>query len=322
MNAHPIDISIIIVTWNGKQFAWECLESLRIYKDDPEVEIIVVDNASTDGTAELVEQDFPWARMIRNSSNLGFAKANNIGMAASMGKFVCLVNSDVKVPPDCIQKMRKYMDITTSVGMIGPQMLSPNGRIERSYMRFPTVWRSFCNALGLHRIFRTSRILSGIMMPDFNNSQTAEVDVLNGWFLMVRRRALDEVGKLDERFHMYGEDIDWSIRFCKAGWKRAYYSGACAFHYGGASSAIAPTRLYIEMNRANLQLFRKHYGSPGHLAALAVNCLHELVRLAGYSLLGMSSKSQRSRALLKVKRSLACIQWLIFHGYESGAKIV
>jgi len=101
METHSPDLSIIIVTWNGKQYAWECLDSLRIYRDDPKVEIIVVDNASTDGTPKALERDFPWARLIRNSANLGFARANNIGISAATGKYVSLVNSDVKILPDC-----------------------------------------------------------------------------------------------------------------------------------------------------------------------------------------------------------------------------
>ena len=102
MKVEPITLSIIIVTWNGKQYAQECLDSLRNYQDDPTVEIIVVDNASSDGTSAMIKQEFPWVRPIENSTNLGFARANNIGMVASTGNYVCLVNSDVRVPPDCL----------------------------------------------------------------------------------------------------------------------------------------------------------------------------------------------------------------------------
>jgi glycosyltransferase involved in cell wall biosynthesis len=110
MNVKPSEISIIIVTWNGKQFARECLDSLRTYRDDPKVEIIVVDNASSDGTPALVEQEFPWVCLIRNSANLGFSRANNIGMVATTGKYVCLINSDVRVPHDCLPSMHAYME--------------------------------------------------------------------------------------------------------------------------------------------------------------------------------------------------------------------
>jgi hypothetical protein len=318
METHSPDLSIIIVIWNGKQYARECLDSLRNYQDDPTVEIIVVDNASSDGTPALVRQGFPWVRLIENSANLGFAKANNIGMVASTGKYVCLVNSDVRVPPDCLPRMQAYMEANPAVGMLGPQMLCLDGSIGRSYLRFPTLWRGICDAFALRRIFRSSETLNGIEMTDFNNSETAEVDVLNGWFLMVQRKALEQVGLLDEQFFMYGEDIDWSYRFHKAGWKRVYFSGASAFHHGGASSAVAPTRFYIEMRRANLQLCKKHYGSLSALGHIAVTCIHELIRVTGYCLIGIARKSERSLAVAKTRRSLASIRWLIRRHHHAG----
>ena len=316
MSVEPPNLSIIIVTWNAKQFALECLESLRQYQDDCKVEITVVDNASSDGTAELIEREFPWVRLIRNSSNLGFAKANNIGMVASRGQYVCLVNSDVTVPQDCLRAMHAYMEASPSVGLIGPRMLCPSGLIGRSYMRFPTVWRALCNALGMHRIFRSSARFSGIMMSDFDNSQTAEVDVLNGWFVMARRRAVEEVGMLDEQFFMYGEDVDWSVRFHKAGWKRMYFADACAFHHGGASSSIAPTRFYIEMKRANLQLYEKYHGRFSTYAYCLVMLAGEFVRVAANSLLAVTLKSRRGKAKIKLRRSLSCIRWLVRRGNE------
>lgn len=318
MNDPQIDLSIIIVTWNAIQFTRECLKSLHSYKDDPKVEIIVVDNASTDGTQAMVEQDFSWVQLIRNCSNLGFAKANNIGMAASSGEYVCLVNSDVKVPEGCLATMEAYMKANPSVGMAGPQMECPNGLIGRSYMRFPTVWRCFCNALGLHRAFSSSKRLNGIMMTDFNNTQTAEVDVLNGWFVMVRRKALEQVGLLDEQFFMYGEDIDWSYRFERSGWKRVYLADACAFHYGGGSSRLAPTRFYIEMKRANSQFFSKHHGNLGFYGFMATTCLHEVIRVMGNVTVFIAKKAERPSAARKIERSLSCLQWLFRRGSLPG----
>jgi GT2 family glycosyltransferase len=321
MEIRSPDLSIIIVTWNGKQYARECLDSLRNYLADPKVEIIVVDNASSDGTPALIQQEFPWVRLIENSANLGFAKANNIGMVACTGKYVCLVNSDVRVLSDCLPRMQAYMEANPSIGMLGPQMLGPNGLIGRSYLRFPTLWRGICDAFALRHIFRSSRTFNGIEMTDFNNSETSEVDVLNGWFLMVRRKALEQVGMLDEQFFMYGEDIDWSYRFHKSGWKRVYFSGARAFHHGGASSAVAPTRFYIEMRRANLQLCKKHYGSLWALGHIGVTCLHEIIRVVCFCLLGIARKSERSLAVAKTRRSLASIKWLIIEGHHAGITV-
>lgn len=313
-----IDLSIIIVTWNAMRFTQECLDSLQSYMGDPSVEIIVVDNASSDGTPEMIEKAFPRVKLMRNEANLGFAKANNIGIAASTGNYVCLVNSDVRVLGDCLASMRAYMEEDPSVGVIGPQMLAPNGTIARSYMRFPTLWRTFCNALGLHRISRRFGAFSGIQMTEFDNSRTSEVDVLNGWFLMVRRVALEDVGLLDPRFFMYGEDIDWSYRFYKAGWKRVYFAGARSFHHGAASSAAAPTRFYVEMKRANLQLYKKHYGTLGYLGYMLLTCLHEGIRVAAYGPLRLIAGPKRAEMTWKTERSIASIRSLNLFGIFAG----
>jgi GT2 family glycosyltransferase len=304
MTPAAVDLSIIIVTWNAKKFVEECLGSLRFSSENPAWETIVVDNASSDGTLELIRSEFPQVKLIENESNLGFAKGNNVGMRASRGRYVCLINSDVNVPRECLGSMLAYMDANREVGVLGPRMIGPTGRVTRSYMRFPTVWRDLCNSLGLHNVFNRSKVFSGILMTDFRNDRTAEVDVLNGWFLMVRREALEEVGLLDERFFMYGEDIDWSYRFHLAGWKRVYFSGASALHYGAASSSAAPVRFYAEMQRANLQFWKKHHTRLEVFAHEATLWLHLAIRIVGYAFVYMFVKSSRTETSMKIDRSL------------------
>jgi GT2 family glycosyltransferase len=136
------------------------------------------------------------------------------------------------------------------------------------------------------------------------------VEVLTGWFWMVPRRALDQVGGLDERFFMYGEDLDWSYRFLKAGWRVVFFAEAEALHYGAASSGQAPNRFYLEMVRANLQYFQKHYGRLGALGFLFGTGIHELVRVAGYGFVYCFDRYKRPAAALKVGRSLSCLRWL------------
>src|SRR5262249_29720323 len=201
-------LSIVVVTWNAKKYVWECLNSLLQLKELGSSEIIVVDNDSSDGTPELVKKSFPSINLIRNSCNLGFGKATNIGIKEATGEFICLINSDVVVPKGCIESMLRYMEQNQDIGLLGPQMLGPDGSVHRSTMRFPTCWRSFCHALVLDSLFKGSKLFSGFMMGHFGHDKTMDVDVLNGWFWMVRRAALSQVGLLDERFFIYGEDID------------------------------------------------------------------------------------------------------------------
>ena len=148
------DVSIIIVVWNAKKYVIECLESVREHCGNVSYEVIIVDNASTDGTPDLIAQRFPEFRLIRNSDNLGFAKANNIGMAQSSREYLCLVNSDVKFIGDCLSPMLNFLRQNPDVGMVGPRMLAPDGTVSRSTMRFPTIWNQVCRAFALTRSSR------------------------------------------------------------------------------------------------------------------------------------------------------------------------
>jgi hypothetical protein len=305
------ELSVIVVSWNGKNYVQECLASLCKQSLSVSAEIIVVDNASSDDTPEMVRRQFSDIILIRNADNLGFAKANNAGIRAAKGKYVCLINSDVNVPPGCLQLIYDFMEQHPKVGVAGPRMLTPDGLVARSYMRFPTLWNCLCNALFLDSAFKGSRRFGGVLMTDFDGEKTSQVDVLNGWFLVVRQQALDLVGLLDESFFMYGEDIDWSYRFHKAGWERVYFAGAHALHYGGASSKIASTRFYIQMHKANLQYWKKYHNKVGVLGYRLTTLVHHVLRAVAYSLVYLIKRDKQSEASFKVRRSAACIAWLV-----------
>jgi GT2 family glycosyltransferase len=303
-------VSIVIVTWNGKKYALECLDSIRALDESLEIEVIVVDNASTDGTPDAIRKEYPEVKLLQNEKNLGFAKANNIGLAAATGEFLCLVNSDVVVPSGCLRKMVDLMREHPDIGLLGPKMLSPDGGVGQSVNRIPTVWNYFCFALGLHFLMPNSRLFGGYIMAGYPYSKTEDVEVLTGWFWMVPRNALENVGGLDERFFMYGEDLDWSYRFLKAGWRVVFFAEAEALHYGAVSSGQAPNRFYVEMVRANLQYFRKHHGWFGALGFLVATGIHEILRILGYSLVYCFNRYRRRQSALKVSRSLACLGWI------------
>jgi GT2 family glycosyltransferase len=296
------DISIVIVTWNTKKIAGECLDSLRQSLGPLSMEVIVVDNASSDGTADAIAEHYSEVKLIRNDSNMGFARANNIGIRASSGKYVCLINSDVVVPDHCLETMFRYMEQQPSIGVLGPKMRLADGSIGDSCMRFPTVGNWFCRALALDSLFKHFGLFGGFLMTDFRYDRLADVDILTGWFWMVRREALNQAGLLDERFFMYGEDIEWCRRFHDFGWRVVFYPDAEAIHYCGASSANAPTRFYVEMERADLQYFERYHGRLAVAAFWAASLLHQLLRAVGYSFLYMIGISNRPQAALKVRR--------------------
>jgi len=310
------EVSVIIVTWNGKRYALECLASLRQNSGTVPVEVIVVDNKSSDGTPDEIRRQFPSVTLICNDANLGFAKANNIGLAVARGRYLCLVNSDVVVPAGCIENMLSFMEQNPGIGLLGPKMLAPSGDIGHSVMRLPTVWNTLCCSLGLHTLFPKSKRFGGFLMNGYPYDSIDDVEVLTGWFWMVRLRAFTQVGGLDEQFFMYGEDIDWSYRFRKAGWRIVFYPESEALHYGAASSAQAPTRFYVEMRRANLQYFRKHHGRLGGIGYKTAVLVHELVRIAGHGILYCHT-ARRPMAAFAIGRSVSSIRWLVGLGHGS-----
>ena len=306
-----MNLSVVIVTWNTKDIVQECLESLKEQAQRSDTEIIVVDNASSDHTPELIQKHCPWVKLVQNDTNLGFAGGNNIGVRLSKGKYIALVNSDVVVPKDCLEKMIQYMEQHPDIGMLGPKMLLKDGSLGQSCMGFPSIWNWFCRAFALDRLFKSSRLFGGFLMTHFQYDRVIDVDVLTGWFWMVRREALDRVGLLDERFFMYGEDIDWSKRFHEAGWRVVFYPEAEAVHYCGASSSNAPTRFYVEMSRANMQYCRRHHTKCSVLGFWITMWLHEMNRILAYGAVVLLGIERSPEARFKVRRSIACLRWLM-----------
>jgi GT2 family glycosyltransferase len=308
---HMPDLSIVIVSWNTKKYMEECLTSLTTIDGNLSAEIIVVDNASADGTPEMIRAQFPDVKLIETGANLGFAKGNNVGIKEATGKYICLINSDVNVPSDCLEKMHTYMEQQPTIGLLGPGMLRPDGKVYRSGMRFPSLWNLFLRALFLDSLFKNTGLFGGFLMKDFQFDQTRDIDVLNGWLWMARREGLNQVGPLDGRFFMYAEDVDWCKRFHLAGWRVVFYPEASAVHYGGASAANQPSRFNVEMQRANLQYWKKYHGRISLFFYLLIGCLSYTVRALGWSGVYLMKRSSRYRAQIEVKQYLKCLRWVL-----------
>jgi hypothetical protein len=313
MERRTLDLSIVIVSWNAKAFLLECLRSLSSETESRRAEIIVVDNASADGSPAAVRNEFPHVKLLRNPANLGFAKANNIGIRQSVGRFVCLINSDVKVLAGCFDLLLAYLEQNPSVGILGPKILNADMTLQPSCRAFPNLWDSLCRALALDTLFPRSSLFGRYFMGRWPHDSTRRVDVLSGCFWMVRRQAIDHVGLLDEDFFMYAEDKDWCKRFRKAGWDVVYFPEAQAVHYGEGSSANAPVRFYVEMQRANLQYWKKHHGRPAQMLFLLISVLHQVIRILRGTLSCILKPASASHMKPKIRRSVICLRWLI-HG--------
>lgn len=253
-------ISFIIVNWNTKDILSKCLKSIYDNKPSYSMEIILVDNASTDGSADLVRATFPEVIIIQNDSNLGFAKANNIGIRKSKGRYVCLINSDVLILENCMNLMIEFIDKNPTVGILSPKLLQPDFSLNSNCRKFPTLWNNLTAALGLHILFSKSSFFSTVEMSYFNHDEIRDIEVIAGSFWLVRRKAIDQVGLLDEDFFIYAEDMDWCRRFWSAGWRVVFFPQANAIHYHGSSSSKMPIKLQIQQYRAGLHYWKKYHG--------------------------------------------------------------
>jgi hypothetical protein len=306
-----INLSNIIVSWNAKEYLDECLQSIDKNAPHFKFETIVVDNASTDGAPDLVAEKYPQVHLIRNPENLGFAKANNVGIEKSEGKYVCLINSDAVVLKDCLDLMCRYMDEHPDIGVLGPKVLNRDGSLQPTCREFPTFWKNICNAMALNKLFPKSSMFGGYTMMDWSHDTVRDVDFLSGCFMMVRRSAIEQVGLLDDNFFFYAEDKDWCKRFWKAGWKVVYFPHAKAIHYLYGSSDKDPVKLYIQQTKANLQYYSKHHNFISKMGFIVSNIMHQIIRVFGYSVLYLIKSDGREIVFLKIKRSCSCLIWLL-----------
>lgn len=309
-----MDLSIIIVSWNAKRLLLECLQSLTYEHSAYSTEIIVVDNASTDGSPEAVQEQFPHVKLVRNDANLGFAKGNNIGIKQSIGEYICLVNSDVKVLKGCLDRMYDYMDRHPSVGILGPKILWPDLTLQDSCRKFPTLLNNLFPAIALDKAFPRSKIFSGEHMRYFPHDRVRTVDSLVGCFLMVRREAIYQVGLFDERFFIYVEEVDWCKRFWNSGWEVVFYPHAQVIHYGRGSSSNAPAKFAMEQERAKLQYWGKYHQFPSRFAILLIFALNHALRIAVEIPFLLIRSSKNASILYRINRHLACLVSLFAPG--------
>jgi len=280
-----------------------------------------VDNASTDGTADMIAERYPQVKLIRSAKNLGFPKGNVVAIEATTpdSRYVCLVNPDVRILPGCFHKMLDYMDKNPAIGVSGPRTQNFDGSLQRSCFRAPSVWNCWCRAFALDRtVLGRLPLFGGQLMADFAHDSTRDVEALNGAFMLIRRDAIKQVGLIDERFFMYGDDIDWSLRFRKGGWRVAFYHEAEIVHYGGGTTEKAPVYFYVEMQKANLQYWQKHHSRPAQIAYLASIWAHDSIRYVLYSVVSVLGQSWRDRVGRKAKRSMACMRWLAGSNGNAG----
>lgn len=257
-----MDLSIIIVNYNVKEFLQNLLTSLSKAVANLSAEIIIVDNGSDDGSIEMLNEKFPGVTLISSKINLGFSKANNLGLKIATGKFLLLLNPDTIVQEDTFEKLIQFFNENQDAGMVGCKILNPDGTLQLACRRsFPGPWTSFCKVSGLSSLFPKSKLFARYNLTYLDENQSYEVDAISGSFMMVRREVFDKIGGLDEQFFMYGEDLDWCYRVQKSGWKVYYVHNTTIIHYKGEStkrSSLDETKVFYNA----MHLFvKKHFAS-------------------------------------------------------------
>lgn len=252
-------VSIVIVSFNTVDLLDQCLESIERCESEYDLDVIVVDNGSHDGSADLVADRYPGVRLLRNADNLGFSKATNQGIRISDADYVLLLNSDTVVLPGSIDRVVEHLEAHPEVGIVGCKVLKPDGTLDAPCRRsFPTPENSLYQRLGLTRLFPKSRRFAAYYLSYLDPDETASIDCLMGAYMMIRRAVVDRVGLLDEDCFFYAEDIDYCYRTKQAGWEIVYFPEVTIIHHRGASTAKDRIKATTYFHQSMLVFYRKH----------------------------------------------------------------
>ncbi len=284
MKKTSIDVSVIILNYNTVELTRLCLQTLIASKLlDYSMEIIVCDNASTDGTDRMVKREFPSVRFIQNGKNIGFAAGNNPGIKSAKGRYILLLNSDTEVSDHTIYEMVKFMDTHADAGAATCKLLLTNGQIDPACHRgFPTPWVAFTYISKLEYLFPKSRLFGEYHQGYKDLSTVHTVDCVSGAFIIVRQEVIRQVGLLDEDYFMYAEDIDWCLRIRNAGWNIWYVPTVTILHkkkQSGRANILKKRRVTTEIyfHTYNWLFYKKHYAKKyGFFVNMLVNSMYSL----------------------------------------------
>ncbi len=274
------DLSVVVVTWNVRDLTLECLQSVMAAPGLGDVQVVVVDNASSDGTVEAVQTLFPDAQVIASDRNLGFPVANNLGIAQATGRHVLLLNPDTVVGPDALAACVAALDADPALGAVGCRLTFADGRTQyecgrRAYRLIHLAWE----ALYLQVLFPRSPVFAHQLMGDWDHKDDRDVEALSGAFMMLRREALNGVGGVPTELFMYHEDLALCLRLRKAGWRLRCVGQVSTIHHGGASSSRSPSAFELLEGEVRVRLIRERSGVFWGLLARLLFGVRQIVRL-------------------------------------------
>jgi GT2 family glycosyltransferase len=254
-----MDLSIIIVNWKVKNLLEKCLWSIFEQTKDIKFEVFVVDNASADGSVEMVREKFPQVNLIASSENLGFARGNNLAIQKAHGRYILLLNPDTEILENALSKMVHFMDTHPECGIAGCKLLNPDLTLQPSVRAFPSFASQVLILLKLHHLFPHSKAIYHYLKYDFDYEKTQEVDQVMGAFMIIRREVIKKIGLLDENFWIWFEEVDFCKRAKEAGFKVLYTPDAKIIHHFGQSfKQVMNVKKQKDFNRSLAYYFKKH----------------------------------------------------------------
>jgi GT2 family glycosyltransferase len=318
MTARP-DISIIIVNLNTRELLDACLASVENERSSLALEVIVIDNGSTDGSAAMVQERYPGTVLVRNTRNEGFARPNNEGLHRARGRNLLLLNSDTVVRPGAFRVMVDFLDAHPDAGACGPKLIYPDGRLQFSVKGFPTLWTHFCDMTYLDRLFPGSHVFGRGEMRYFDYGHAAPADHLMAAAFLVRRETYERIGPLDERFAIYYNDMDWCYRMVQGGWTIWYVPEAVVEHHLGKTVGAVNSRftLFTMLYNNVMFFYQKHYGRWTIVVYRLLLACGFAVRSIGWTLIAAMRPSAHSSHM----RSFAFKSLLLGFAFWRPARI-
>ena len=316
------DLSIVIVTYNSKDFLRTCLNSVILQTKGISFETIVVDNASSDQTRDLIEKEFPDVKFIRNDHNVGFAAANNLAIKETSSRYVLLLNPDTEILDGAIQKMIQFMDEHSKAGISSCKLMYQDGSFQANAYSFPTIWNMFTEATFLYRLFPKTKLFGSYHLTYLDYSKDNQVDWLIGAFYLIRREVIKTIGLLDEQYFMYTEDLDYCYLAKKAGFEIWYSPKAKIYHFYGGMSGISE-RSVVWTHRSQILFYKKYFESAKIFTLILFKCVGLILRMLRYFIVGMltADKKLLKKAWLAIFSLFRIIfsRWNYQHGYSVRA---
>jgi len=300
------DVSIVIVNWNAKNVLRDCIESIYRTTRGLSFEVIIVDNASSDGSVEMLIGEFPRVCLVQNTENRGFAAANNQGMAIAKGRFLLLLNPDTKVNEYSISGALEYAEEHVEIGILGCRSIGIDGRQQSTLFRYPGMLDVVTNVFFPKFIMRRIPVLGRSRYVGYNLDLIHDVDVVAGCFMFARREVYEGVGGMDEVFFMYGEEVDWCYRTKRAGWTIRYVPHISIVHYGGVSAAQCADDMSLAMARSQLLLLQKIHGTGiayiANLLMLSRDCVRGSIYLSMKVIPGLNRFASHNQIRIATQR--------------------